>query len=77
MARKRPTASDVQQVLSDFDVGSAEDLVSAGAEPGPDAALSPSQMHALRRSDRLTSAECVAHRERTAVDPLRPKSRPS
>ena len=77
MARKRPTASDVQQVLSDFDAGNSDDLVSAGASPGPDAALSPAQMHALRRSDRLTSAECVAHRERTAAELLRPKSRPS
>ena len=68
MARERPTASDVQQVLSDFDAGNAEDLVSAGAAPGADAALSPAQMRALRRSDRLTSAECVAHRQRTAPD---------
>jgi len=73
----RPNASDVQQMLSDFDAGNAEDLVSAGAEPGPDAALSPSQMHALRRTDRLTSAECVAHRERTAAVVLRPKHEPS
>ena len=77
MARKRPTASDVQQVLSDFDAGNAEDLVSAGADPGPDAMLSPAQMHALRRSDRLTSAECVAHRERAAADARRPKTPPS
>ena len=69
MARKRPTASDVQQVLSEFDAGNAEDLVSAGAMPGPDATLSPSQMHALRRSARLTSAECVEHRLRTAARP--------
>ncbi|MDP1889947.1 MAG: hypothetical protein Q8K55_03565 [Gemmatimonadaceae bacterium] len=74
MARKRPSASDVQQVLSDFDAGNAEDLVSAGAEPGPDAALSPAQMHALRRTDRLTSAECMAHRERATADLLRSKS---
>ena len=78
MARKRPTASDVQQVLADYEAGNAEDLVSAGAPPGPDASLSPAQMRALRRSDRLTSAECVAHRQRTAAggttrnqDPLR------
>ena len=67
MARKRPTASDVQQVLADYEAGNAEDLVSAGAVPGPDATLSPAQMRALRRSDRLTSAECMAHRQRTAV----------
>lgn len=77
VARKRPNASDVQQMLSEFDAGNAEDVVSAGAEPGAEASLSPAQMHALRRSDRLTSAECVAHRERAAADPLRPKSRPS
>jgi hypothetical protein len=62
VARKRPTASDVQQVLSDFDAGSAEGLVSAGAPPGADSALSPAQMRALRRSARLTSDECSAHR---------------
>ena len=73
----RPNASDVQQMLSDFDVGNAEDLVSAGAEPGADAALSPAQMHALRRTDRLTSAECVAHRERTAAVLTTPKREPS
>ncbi len=77
MARERPTASDVQQVLSDFDAGNAEDLVSAGGPPGPDALLSPAQMRALRRSDRLTSAECVAHRRLTAPDPASPsRSRP-
>jgi hypothetical protein len=69
VARERPTASDVQQVLSDFDAGNAEDLVSAGATPGPDSTLSPSQMHALRRSDRLTSDECMAHRQRTESPP--------
>jgi hypothetical protein len=58
----------VQQVLTDFDAGSAEDLVVAGAAPGPDSALSPAQMRALRRSDRLTSAECNAHRQRTAAE---------
>ena len=68
MARKRPNASDVQQVLSEFDAGNAENLVAAGADPGPDASLSPAQMRALRRSARLTSAECIAHRERTAPD---------
>ena len=41
----------------------------AGAAPGPSAMLSPAQMHALRRSDRLTSAECNAHRERTRAEP--------
>lgn len=69
MSRK-PTASDVQHPPS-FDAGSAEDLVSAGAEPGADAALSPAQMRALRRSARLTSDECVAHRRR--ADQARPK----
>ena len=68
MARERPTASDVQQVLADYDAGHAEDLVSAGAAPGPDATMSPAQMRALRRSARLTSAECLAHRQRTAAD---------
>ena len=68
MARKRPNASDLQQVLSDFDTGNAENLVAAGADPGPDASLSPAQMRALRRSASLTSAECVAHRERAAAD---------
>ena len=68
MARKRPTASDVQQVLADYEAGNAEDLVSAGADPGPDATMSPAQMRALRRSARLTSAECMAHRQRTAAD---------
>jgi hypothetical protein len=68
VARKRPIASDVQQVLADYDTGDAEDLVSAGAAPGPDASLSPAQMRALRRSARLTSAECMAHRRRTAAD---------
>jgi hypothetical protein len=71
VARKRPTASDVQQVLSDFDAGSAEGLVSAGATPGVDGMLSPAQMHALRRSDRLTIAECRAHR-RTPAPPAAP-----
>jgi hypothetical protein len=66
VARKRPTASDVQQVLADYGAGKTEDLVSAGAAPGPDASMSPAQMRALRRSARLTSAECMAHRERTA-----------
>ena len=66
MARKRPTASDVQQVLSDFDAANAEDLVSAGGPPGVDSQLSPAQMRALRRSDRLTKAECTAHRRLTA-----------
>ena len=68
MARKRPTASDVQQVLADYEVANAEDLVSAGADPGPDASLSPAQMRALRRSARLTSAECMAHRQLTPAD---------
>ena len=68
MARERPTASDVQQVLADYEAGNTEDLVSAGAQPGPDAALSPAQMRALRRSDRLTSAECMAHRQRGTAD---------
>ena len=76
MARERPTASDVQQVLSDFDAGSAEDLVSAGGPPGPDSQLSPAQMRALRRSDRLTSAECVAHRERQSPQQPVQLSRP-
>lgn len=79
MARKRPTASDVQQVLADYDAGHAEDLISAGAAPGPDAAMSPAQMRALRRSARLTSAECLAHRQRTAADepiPLDPDTLP-
>jgi hypothetical protein len=62
VARERPTASDVRQVLSDFDAGSTEGLVSAGATPGFDSMLSPAQMRALRRSERLTSAECHAHR---------------
>ena len=75
MARKRPTASDVQQVLSEFDTGNAEKLVSAAGLPGPDATLSPAQMHALRRSDRLTSAECVAHRRFTRPVPPAPKLR--
>jgi len=76
VARKRPTASDVQQVLSDFDAGNAEGLVSGGAEPGPDNSLSPAQMRALRRSDKLTSAECMAHRRRTEVQPRIPKRGP-
>ena len=74
MARKRPTASDVQQVLGNYEAGIAEDLVSAGAAPGPDSALSPAQMRALRRSDRLTSAECMAHRDRNGARPAGPKS---
>ena len=74
MARPRATASDVHQMLSDFDAGNAEDLVSAGAAPGPESTLSPAQLRALRRSARLTSAECVAHRERTAPDRSRPAS---
>lgn len=73
MARTRPTASDVQQVLAEYDAGKAEDLVSAGADPGPDALLSPAQMRALRRSARLTSAECMAHRQRTAAEGTTPK----
>lgn len=73
MSRK-PTASDVQHPYSDFDAGNAEDLVSAGGEPGADAALSPAQMRALRRSARLTSAECVAHRQRAAQ--AKPELRP-
>jgi len=77
VARTRPTASDVQQVLSDFDAGNAEDFVSAGAAPAPEATLSPAQMRALRRSDRLTSAECVAHRERTVPGFARPKGGPT
>jgi len=77
VARKRPTASDVQQVLSDFDAGNAEGLVSGGAEPGPDSSLSPAQMRALRRSDRLTSAECSAHRQRTEEHQLVAKPVPS
>jgi hypothetical protein len=68
VARKRPTASDVQQVLADYEAGKAEDLVSAGGRPGPDATMSPAQMRALRRSARLTSAECMAHRQRTTAD---------
>jgi hypothetical protein len=71
VARKRPTASDVRQVLSDFDAANAVDLVSAGAAPGADSALSPAQMRALRRSDRLTSAECSAHRRLTADESKR------
>lgn len=67
-ARKRPTASDVQQVLADCEAEGAEDLVAAGADPGPGATMSPAQMRALRRSARLTSAECMAHRERAAPD---------
>ncbi len=62
VARKRPTASDVQQVLSDFDAANARGLVSVGAAPGADSTLSPAQMRALRRSERLTVAECMAHR---------------
>jgi hypothetical protein len=77
VARKRPTASDVQQVLADYEAGNAEDLVSAGAAPGPDASLSPAQMRALRRSDRLTPAECVAHRERNGAPPAGLKGKPS
>ena len=73
MARTRPTASDVQQVLAEYDAGKAEDLVSAGADPGPDALLSPAQMRALRRSARLTSAECMAHRQLTTADGTTPK----
>jgi hypothetical protein len=69
----RPTASDVQQVLSDFDAGNAEGLVSAGAEPGADSTLSPAQMRALRRSDRLTSAECLAHRRVATTQGREPK----
>ena len=69
MARKRPTASDVQQVLADFDAANAEGLVSAGAAPGADSTLSPAQMRALRRSERLTVAECMAHRRRTEPAP--------
>lgn len=76
MARKRPTASDVQQVLCDFDAGNAEDLVSAGGAPGPDSTLSPAQMRALRRSERLTSAECLAHRSLAQPQPGEPKPRP-
>jgi len=72
VARKRPTASDVQQVLSDFDAGSPEGLVSTSA----DSALSPAQMRALRRSDRLTSAECMAHRQLVAPLPPAPKPVP-
>lgn len=77
MTRQRPTASDVQQVLADYEAAHAEDLVSAGGAPGPDAALSPAQMRALRRSDRLTSAECMAHRERIGADRAVPVSKPS
>ena len=76
MARKRPTASDVQQVLSDFDAGSPGGLASTGARPGADSALSPAQMRALRRSDRLTSAECMAHRRLVAPLPPAPKPVP-
>ena len=76
MARKRPTASDVQQVLSDFDAGNAEDLVSAGGSPGADAQLSPAQIRALRRSDRLTSDECVAHRRLGTSGQAKPKPAP-
>jgi hypothetical protein len=65
----RPTASDVQQVLSEFDAGTTEGLVSAGATPGVDSMLSPAQMRALRRSERLTSAECRAHRRTPAPPP--------
>ncbi len=68
VARTRLTASDVHQAVFEFDAGNAADLVSEGARPGPEAALSPAQMHALRRSDRLTSAECVAHRRRTEAE---------
>lgn len=75
MARKRPTASDVQQALSDFDAGSTEDLVSAGVAPGADASLSPAQMRALRRSARLTSEECVAHRRRATQETPQPHVR--
>lgn len=70
MSRK-PPASDVQHPHSNFDAGNAEDLASAGAAPGADAALSPAQMRALRRSARLTSDECVAHRRR--ADQAKPK----
>jgi hypothetical protein len=77
VARERPTASDVQQVLADFDTGNAEGLVSGGAQPGPDSLLSPAQMRALRRSDRLTSAECSAHRQRTEEHQIVRKPGPS
>ena len=76
MARKRPTASDVQQVLSDFDAGSPRGLLSTGAKPGADGALSPAQMRALRRSDRLTTAECMAHRRLVAPQAPVPKPDP-
>jgi len=76
VARKRPTASDVQQVLSDFDAANAEDLVSAGGLPGVDSQLSPAQMRALRRSDRLTIDECVAHRRLTMPEHARTKPGP-
>jgi hypothetical protein len=77
VARKRPTASDVQQVLSDYHAGDAEDLVSAGAAPGPDNLLSPAQMRALRRSDRLTSDECTAHWRRRELPPREPNLGPT
>jgi hypothetical protein len=76
VARERPTASDVQQVLSDVHVGNPVQLVSAGATPGPDSTLSPAQMRALRRSDRLTSDECTAHRRRTEPQPPLPIAGP-
>jgi len=76
VARQRPTASDVQQVLADPNAANAEALVSAGGAPGPDATLSPAQMRALRRSDRLTSAECVAHRARIGADRAGPSRKP-
>jgi hypothetical protein len=63
----------VQQVLSDFDAGHAGGLVSAGAEPGADSTLSPAQMRALRRSDRLTSAECTAHRNLATAQAREPR----
>ena len=76
MARRRPTASDVQQVLSDFDAGSPQGLIFTGVRPGADSALSPVQMRALRRSDRLTTAECMAHRQLVAPLPPAPKPAP-
>lgn len=76
MARKRPTASDVQQVLCDFDAARTDGLVSTGARPGSDSALSPAQLRALRRSDRLTVAECMAHRRLVEPQPRPPEADP-
>jgi len=76
VARKRPTASDVQQVLTDFDGVRPDGLVSTGARPGADSPLSPAQMRALRRSDRLTTAECMAHRRLVAPQAPVPKPDP-